>query len=63
MVHIAALMKMIALAWRLDVPLDPTLAILTIVKGAPIVRKIYWVFNESTRIGKSHIILQSDILS
>ena len=56
-------MKMIALAWRLDGPLDPTLAILTVVKGAPIVRKIYWVFNESTRIGKPHIIHQSDILS
>ena len=30
-------MKKIALAWRLDGPLDPTLAILTLVKGAPIV--------------------------
>ena len=56
-------MKKIALAWRLDGPLDPTLAILTLVKGAPTIRKIYWVFNESTSIDKPHIILQSDILS
>ena len=56
-------MKMIALAWRPDGPLDPTLEMLTLVKGAPIVRKIYLVFNESTRIGKPHILLQSDNLS
>ena len=56
-------MKMIALARRPDGPLDLALEILTLVKVAPIVRKIYWVFNESTRIGKPHILLKSDILS